>query len=103
MTSVCPGKRVLQVTYSETLLVEPGILRFGDRTFRCINSEREEIKRFTYSYDQVTRITIRARHQHMDLQLVSSLGEWSVLTNLWPVSETQQIVSAVALRSCKGL
>lgn len=50
--------------------MEPGLLRFGDKRFHCVDGERKEIKKYNYSYTEVYQIVIRARHQHVDMKYV---------------------------------
>ena len=49
-------------------LVEPGILRFGEKIFFCLDGDRKVMKKFSFSYADVTLLVLRVRALHLDIR-----------------------------------
>eukprot|EP00339_Tiarina_fusa_P029983 CAMPEP_0117028154 /NCGR_PEP_ID=MMETSP0472-20121206/20495_1 /TAXON_ID=693140 ORGANISM="Tiarina fusus, Strain LIS" /NCGR_SAMPLE_ID=MMETSP0472 /ASSEMBLY_ACC=CAM_ASM_000603 /LENGTH=360 /DNA_ID=CAMNT_0004735561 /DNA_START=493 /DNA_END=1575 /DNA_ORIENTATION=+ len=77
--------------------LEPGLFRFGEKRFRCVNSERQEIKKYSYIYGQVYQIIVRARHQHLDIKFKDSQDRFRCCTSFM-----QAVVNELFLRTKPG-
>ena len=76
------------------MLVEPALLRFGNKRFLCVNSDGAEVKQYCYSYVQVASIIMRARHQHVDIRFHDGTERFRCCTSF-----VQAVVNDIVLRT----
>ena len=64
-------------------LVEPGILRFGEKIFFCLDGDRKVMKKFSFSYADVTLLVLRVRALHLDIRCNSFAYFFLSFFNFW--------------------
>ena len=78
-------------------VVEPALLRFGDKRFVCVNADGVEVKQYCYGYVQVASIIMRARHQHVDIRFHDGTDRFRCCTSF-----VQAVVNEIVLRTKPG-
>jgi len=77
--------------------LEAALLRFGDHRFHCVDTSHTKVKNYDYSYDQVSCIIMRARHQHVDIRFHDGTERFRCCTSF-----VQAVVNEIVLRTKPG-
>jgi len=76
-----------------------GVLVFDEKDFSCVNPDTDKLisEGMKYSYENIEKIVMRSRHEHMDIRFRGSQPRFRLMS-----SYLQIITNEIVLRTPKG-